>query len=128
MDGGGGATGAGPGGAALRNMENHEAYSILDELQKDGKIEADNADEAKEKFYKLHEALVINMENEHVLMKRSSLSNVTVNMCAHGVSRLHTHAYRQAFFRLGRLKVTLVLFFYFRSGSDFSCYYRTQCH
>jgi hypothetical protein len=71
MDGGGGATGAGPGGAALRNMENHEAYSILDELQKDGKIEADNADDAKEKFYKLHEALVINMENEHVLMKKA---------------------------------------------------------
>jgi len=52
-------------------MENHEAYSILDELQKDGKIEVDNADEAKEKFYKLHEALVINMENEHVLMKKA---------------------------------------------------------
>ena len=28
-------------------------------------------DEAKEKFYKLHEALVINMENEHVLMKKA---------------------------------------------------------
>jgi len=24
----------------MRNMENHEAYSILDELQKDGKIDA----------------------------------------------------------------------------------------
>jgi len=34
---GGGAPGA---GAAMRNMENHEAYSILDELQKDGKIDA----------------------------------------------------------------------------------------
>ena len=32
--------GTGPGGAAMRNMENHEAYSILDELQKDGKIDA----------------------------------------------------------------------------------------
>ncbi len=30
-----------------------------------------SADEAKEKFYKLHEALVVNMENEHVLMKKA---------------------------------------------------------
>jgi hypothetical protein len=30
--------GAGPGGA-LRNMENHEAYNIIDELQKEGKME-----------------------------------------------------------------------------------------
>ena len=31
--------GGGPGGAPMRSLENHEAYSILDELQKDGKIE-----------------------------------------------------------------------------------------
>ena len=29
------------------------------------------AEDAKEKFYKLHEALVINMENEQVLMKKA---------------------------------------------------------
>ena len=34
MSGEGGA----PGGA-MRNMENHEAYNIIEELQKDGKIE-----------------------------------------------------------------------------------------
>ena len=30
-----------PGGAsgAMRNMENHEAYNIIEELQKDGKME-----------------------------------------------------------------------------------------
>jgi hypothetical protein len=53
----------GPGGA-LRQMDNHEAYNIIDELTKDGKIESRGADEAKEKFYRLHEALVQNMENE----------------------------------------------------------------
>lgn len=52
-------------------MENHEALNILEELQKEGKIETRTADDAKEKFYKLHEALLINMENEHVLMKKA---------------------------------------------------------
>lgn len=58
--------GSGPGGpgGALRNMENHEALNIIDQLQKDGKMEPEGAEDAKEKFYKLHEALVINMENE----------------------------------------------------------------
>ena len=32
------AEGGAPAGA-MRNMENHEAYNILDDLQKDGKIE-----------------------------------------------------------------------------------------
>jgi len=30
-----------------------------------------SAEEAKQKFYKLHEALVINMDNEQVLMKKA---------------------------------------------------------
>ena len=30
---------AGPIGGAARNMENHEAYNIIEELQKEGKIE-----------------------------------------------------------------------------------------
>merc|ERR1712166_1559559 len=64
-------SGEGAQGGALRNMENHEAYNILDELQKDGKIEPTNAEEAKIKFYKLHEALVENMEAEQKLMKKA---------------------------------------------------------
>jgi len=48
---------------ALRN-ENHEAYNILDELVKGNQLEPANAEEAKTKFYKLHEALVENMEAE----------------------------------------------------------------
>ena len=64
-------SGEGASGGALRNMENHEAYNILDELQKDGKIEPTNAEEAKVKFYKLHEALVENMEAEQKLMKKA---------------------------------------------------------
>jgi hypothetical protein len=55
----------------MRNMENHEAYNIIDDLVKDNKMEPKNAEEAKEKFYKLHEALVKNMENEQVLMKKA---------------------------------------------------------
>lgn len=62
--------GGAPAGA-LRQMENHEAYNILDELQKEGKIEPSNAEEAKLKFYKLHEALVENMEAEQKLMKKA---------------------------------------------------------
>lgn len=50
-------------GGALRN-ENHEAYNILDELVKGKQLEPQNADEAKQKFYRLHEALVENMEAE----------------------------------------------------------------
>ena len=41
---------SGEGGApagAVRQMENHEAYNILDDLQKDQKIDADGAEEAK---------------------------------------------------------------------------------
>jgi hypothetical protein len=32
-----GGPGGGPGGA-MRNMENHEALNILDQLEKDGKV------------------------------------------------------------------------------------------
>jgi len=52
-------------------MDNHEAYHIIDELAKDGKIEPRNAEEAKEKFYSLHQALVKNMENEQALMRKA---------------------------------------------------------
>jgi len=45
-------------------MDNHEAYHIIDNLMKEEKIEPKNAEEAKEKFYNLHQALVKNMENE----------------------------------------------------------------
>ena len=38
MSGEGGSAPGGPGGA-LRNMENHEALNIIDQLQKDGKME-----------------------------------------------------------------------------------------
>ena len=55
---------------ALRN-ENHEAYNILDELVKGNHLEPTNAEEAKTKFYKLHEALVENMEAEQKLMKKA---------------------------------------------------------
>ena len=55
---------------ALRN-ENHEAYNILDELVKGNALEPANAEEAKTKFYKLHEALVENMEAEQKLMKKA---------------------------------------------------------
>lgn len=52
-------------------MENLDAYNTLDELQRDGKIEANTAAEAKEKFYRLHEALSQNIENETHLMKKA---------------------------------------------------------
>jgi chromosome segregation ATPase len=58
-------------GGALRNNENHEAYNILDELVKGKQLEPANAEEAKLKFYKLHEALVENMEAEQKLMKKA---------------------------------------------------------
>ena len=64
---------SGEGGApagALRN-ENHEAYNILDELVKNKQMEPQNAEEAKNKFYRLHEALVENMEAEANLMKKA---------------------------------------------------------
>ena len=38
-------------------MENLEAYNIIDELQREGKFDPATAEEAKEKFYRLHEAL-----------------------------------------------------------------------
>ena len=59
-----------PGGPA-RQLEYQKAYAILDDLQRDGKIESGAADEAKEKFYKLHEALCENMENETQLLKKA---------------------------------------------------------
>ena len=38
--------GGAPAGA-MRNMDNHEAYNIIDDLAKDSKIDGDGAEEAK---------------------------------------------------------------------------------
>ena len=59
-----------PGGPA-RQMEYQKAYTILDDLTKDNKIDGKAAEEAKEKFYRLHEALQQNMENETHLLKKA---------------------------------------------------------
>ena len=52
-------------------MEYQKAYTILDDLQKEGKIDVKDADDAKEKFYRLHEALCQNMENETALLRKA---------------------------------------------------------
>jgi hypothetical protein len=69
-----------PSGAGGKMGDNPAAYGIVDELEKDGKMDKDGAEEAKQKFYRLHEALVKNMENEQILMKKARSLNKELSL------------------------------------------------
>ena len=47
-----------------------KGYTILKELQGEGKIDASSADEYKARFYKLHQQLEQNYGNEKLLLQR----------------------------------------------------------
>eukprot|EP00347_Sterkiella_histriomuscorum_P000313 403376359 len=55
----------------IKNVQNTEAFNILQDLQKQGQLSSDTAEAYRQRFYQLHEVLVTNMENEQQLMKRA---------------------------------------------------------
>ncbi|CDW91529.1 UNKNOWN [Stylonychia lemnae] len=55
----------------IKNIQNTEAFTILQDLTKHGQLSQDAAEVYRQKFYQLHEVLVTNMENEQQLMKRA---------------------------------------------------------
>ena len=70
---------------AETRVEASQAYNILAELENEGKITNERAEQYKQKFYVLHEACIKEMQNERKLSEKVShykkaLSNETLRL------------------------------------------------